>query len=84
MVEVPPSTMSHPDEAGPSAAAATHPDVAGLSAAAMVQPDVATPNNIPSAEEACGTEEGLNVAVDEESPDEKSSLAVRFLQAVRK
>ena len=84
MVEVPPSTMSHPDEAGPSTVAATHPDVAGLSAAAMVQPDVATPNNIPSAEEACGTEEGLNVAVDEESPDEKSSLAVRFLQAMRK
>ena len=84
VAEVPPSTMSHPDEAGPSSAAATHPNVVGLSPAAMVQPDVAALSNVPSVEEARGTEGGLNVAVDEESLDEKSSLAARFLQAVRK
>ena len=41
--EVPPSTMSHSDKAGPNAAAATQPDVAGLNAMAMVQSDVVAP-----------------------------------------
>ena len=73
--EVPPSTMSHPDKAGPSAATTTQPDVARLNAVAVVQPDVVAPNNVPSAEEARGTEGGPDAAIDEKASDEKSSPA---------
>ena len=72
-VEVPPSTMSHPDEAGPSAAAATQPDVARLNATAVVHLNVATPSNVLSAVEARGTKEGPEVMVNEEAPDAKSN-----------
>ena len=84
--EVLSSTMSHSDEAGPSATTATLPDVIGPSAmaatqpdvarpkaVAVVQPDVAAPSNVPFAVEAHGMEWGPKAAVDEEGPDQKSS-----------
>lgn len=58
MTEASLSTMPQPDEAGPSAAAATQPDVAGPSVVAVVHPDVAALSNALVAEEVRGTEGG--------------------------
>ena len=76
--------MSHPDEAGPSAAAATQPDVARPNATAMVHPNVAAPSNVLSVVEARGTKKGPEAVVDEEAPDAKSNPATAVPPSWRK
>ena len=71
--------MPQSDEAGPSARTVTQPDVAGPSAVATVQPDAAAPSNAPAAKEIHGIETGLDAAIDEGAPNEKSSPTIAAL-----
>ena len=86
--EVPLSATAHSDEAGSStaavvqldiagsdAAATARPDVPMLSATAVAQPSTTTHSNAPTVVETRASEGVSEAAVNEEAPDEKSSLA---------
>ena len=87
--KVPLSTTAYPDEAGSSAAAAVQSDATGSDAvttvqldspgpsvAAVTQPGTTAHSNAPTVVETRGTEGAPEVAIDEEAPNEKSSLTI--------
>ena len=78
-LEVPLSTATRPDEAGPSVAVAAQSEAAGSGAAATVQAtaqsDTTVASDAPTAVETRGSEGVPDASIDEETPDEKSSPA---------
>ena len=86
--EVPLSATTHPNKVGSSTAATVQPDVIGSDVVATIQPDVPRPSaaavaqpratahgNVPTVVETRGIEGASKTAIDEETPNEKSSPA---------